>query len=86
MKAQDLILNVSRRVYTYEKIQIVNYENLRVHIECMDGNKDSRKNFKHSTKKGQFLVEPKVVMLQLLFISFVDYGSSDNHGWLLVGG
>ncbi len=69
-----------------KKIQIVNYENLRVHIECMDGNKDSRKNLKHSTEKGQFLVEPKVVMLQLLFISFVDYGSSDNHGQLLVGG
>jgi hypothetical protein len=63
MKAQDLILNVSRSFIHMKKIQILNYENLRVHIECMDGNKESTRNFKHSTKKGQFLVDPKVVIL-----------------------
>jgi hypothetical protein len=60
MKAQDLILNVSRRVYTYEKIQIVNYENLRVHIECMVKIKRVEKTSNIQRKRGSSLLIQKL--------------------------
>jgi hypothetical protein len=36
--------------------------------------------------KGWFLAEPKVLILQLLFISFVGYDVRDNQGGLVVAG